>query len=202
MPQPTFRVTDVFSTYAIAGSSRSCHLFTASILSLFIRFVDILGPEDFLAPVCTLMVDKAALKYAKTRDAALISLPLGVYQHFSGTLQLNVSISTCLKLTFLTRDYSDSLYTTKSWTSSGKPNFSTQIQPKGRSPAGIVVRLPQPKALCSQSSRREEPFLQCSCSSRRFCRAESFRLNCNEQGVSQMFRSSRSSWLSSRLPRH
>lgn len=37
------------------------------------------------------MVDKVALKYVKTRDASLLALPLGVYQHFAGDLQLIVS---------------------------------------------------------------------------------------------------------------
>lgn len=40
------------------------------------------------------MVDKVALKYVKTREQSLLALPLGVYQHFSGIIQLTVSSPT------------------------------------------------------------------------------------------------------------
>lgn len=58
---------------------------------LFIRFVDVLGPKDFLAPVCGLLVDKVALKFVKTQDATLLALPLALSGHFSADIQLAVS---------------------------------------------------------------------------------------------------------------
>lgn len=37
------------------------------------------------------MVDKVAARFMKTRDVSMFSLPLGVYHHFTGSIQLNVS---------------------------------------------------------------------------------------------------------------
>jgi hypothetical protein len=62
----------------------------ASLFSLFVRFVEVLGAEAFLGPVCSLMVDKIALKLVKLRDLSLISLPLALLQHFDGLTQLRV----------------------------------------------------------------------------------------------------------------
>lgn len=49
-----------------------------------------LGPQTFLASLCSLLVDKVALRFAKTGDEILLNLPLAVAMHFPASLQLLV----------------------------------------------------------------------------------------------------------------
>ena len=58
---------------------------------LFSHFVEILGPADFLAPVCGLLVEKAALKYVKMQDTDLLVFPLALSGSFAADIQLLVS---------------------------------------------------------------------------------------------------------------
>lgn len=58
--------------------------------SLFTHFVEVLGPRDFLAPTCSLLVDKVALKLIKTQDMSLLALPLELFAHFAADIQISV----------------------------------------------------------------------------------------------------------------
>lgn len=58
---------------------------------LFVRFIEVLGPKDFLAPVCSLLVDKVAVKFVKSHDTSLIALPTAVMHAFPVEIQISVS---------------------------------------------------------------------------------------------------------------
>lgn len=65
------------------------------VYSFFGHLIDILGPKDFLAPVCLLLVDRSANRVARqgSEDTAnSLSLPLSALQRYPGDLQLSVSI--------------------------------------------------------------------------------------------------------------
>lgn len=82
----------------IAGTGTLHELFYTGTLftvldRLFVHFVEVLGPRDFLAPVCQLLLDKVAVRYMKSKDIALLELPAGVMAAFPANMQTSVSIT-------------------------------------------------------------------------------------------------------------
>jgi U3 small nucleolar RNA-associated protein 10 len=70
--------------------------------SFFAHLVNVLGPEDFLAPVCLLLVDKVAKRVVKDQAEDLkstLSLPVSLLQEFPVGLQDSVSFTSWLPLT-------------------------------------------------------------------------------------------------------
>lgn len=64
--------------------------------SFFIHLVDVLGPQEFLAPVCMLLVDRVANRVSRQHDdeaSASLGLPISLLRHFPRPSQLHVSTS-------------------------------------------------------------------------------------------------------------
>lgn len=64
------------------------------ISSFFTHLVDVLGAESFLAPVCVLIIGKAANKVVRQHGEDLkstLALPLSVLHHYPADVQLSVS---------------------------------------------------------------------------------------------------------------
>ena len=61
--------------------------------SFFGHLLDVLGPSEFLAPVCMLLIDKLANKVARQNAEealASLALPLAALQRYDRDLQLAV----------------------------------------------------------------------------------------------------------------
>ena len=62
--------------------------------SFFCHLVDTLGPDDFLAPICMLLVDNVANRVARQNAEEIkgsLSLPISVLHHYSDDAALSVS---------------------------------------------------------------------------------------------------------------
>lgn len=62
--------------------------------SFFCHLVDTLGPEDFLAPICMLLVDKMANRVVRQNTEEIkgsLSLPISVLLHYSSDAAISVS---------------------------------------------------------------------------------------------------------------
>jgi U3 small nucleolar RNA-associated protein 10 len=82
------------SKFVIMSLKRCAHL--NCVRSFFIHLVDVLGPDDFLAPVCMLLVEKVANRVVRQNDLELqntLSLPSAVMQHYAINLHIQVSHS-------------------------------------------------------------------------------------------------------------
>lgn len=63
--------------------------------NFFIHLVDVLGPTDYLAPVCLLLIEKAAnrvIRQSPDEARSTFALPLSLLHHYSSTLQLNILV--------------------------------------------------------------------------------------------------------------
>ncbi|OAX34660.1 hypothetical protein K503DRAFT_428951 [Rhizopogon vinicolor AM-OR11-026] len=61
--------------------------------NFFIHLVDVLGPQEFLAPVCMLLVDRVANRVSRQHDdeaSASLGLPISLLRHFPQPAQLHV----------------------------------------------------------------------------------------------------------------
>ncbi|KAJ8583913.1 hypothetical protein M405DRAFT_936925 [Rhizopogon salebrosus TDB-379] len=61
--------------------------------NFFIHLVDVLGPQEFLAPVCMLLVDRVANRVSRQHEgeaATSLGLPISLLRHFSRPSQLHV----------------------------------------------------------------------------------------------------------------
>ena len=64
------------------------------LLSFFAHLVDVLGAEDFLAPVTMLLLDKMANRIVRQPPVEVpntLSLPVSIFQRYSYSLQIHVS---------------------------------------------------------------------------------------------------------------
>jgi U3 small nucleolar RNA-associated protein 10 len=62
--------------------------------SFFSHLVDVLGPEDFLAPVCMLLIDKVANRVIRQNADEVqgsLALPISILQHYSNAVQILVN---------------------------------------------------------------------------------------------------------------
>ncbi len=72
-----------------------CLSFAEIISSFFIHLVDVLGPTDYLAPVCLLLIEKAAnrvIRQSPDEARSTFALPLSLLHHYPSVLQLNVRL--------------------------------------------------------------------------------------------------------------
>jgi hypothetical protein len=63
--------------------------------SFFAHLADVLGPADFLAPLCLLLVDRLSpkvVRQASSDAAATLSLPLATLSRHSAELQFSVRL--------------------------------------------------------------------------------------------------------------
>ena len=70
-------------------------------LSFFAHLVDVLGAENFLAPVTMLLLEKMANRIVRQPAVEVpgtLSLPVSIFQHYGYSLQIHVS--SFLLLTF------------------------------------------------------------------------------------------------------
>ncbi|KAK0476138.1 hypothetical protein IW261DRAFT_1643515 [Armillaria novae-zelandiae] len=61
--------------------------------NFFIHLVDVLGPTDYLAPVCLLLIEKAAnrvIRQSPDEARSTFALPLSLLHHYPSALQLNI----------------------------------------------------------------------------------------------------------------
>ncbi|KAF8889071.1 hypothetical protein BD779DRAFT_1714897 [Infundibulicybe gibba] len=61
--------------------------------SFFSHLIDVMGPHDFAAPVCMLLLEKAANRIVRQNDdeiQATLALPMSILQHYSPTIQIKV----------------------------------------------------------------------------------------------------------------
>ncbi|KAK0447887.1 uncharacterized protein EV420DRAFT_1647628 [Desarmillaria tabescens] len=61
--------------------------------NFFIHLVDVLGPTDYLAPVCLLLIEKAAnraIRQSPDDARSTFALPLSLLHHYPGALQLSI----------------------------------------------------------------------------------------------------------------
>ncbi|KAK0216141.1 armadillo-type protein [Armillaria fumosa] len=61
--------------------------------NFFIHLVDVLDPTDYLAPVCLLLIEKAAnrvIRQSPDEARSTFALPLSLLHHYPSTLQLNI----------------------------------------------------------------------------------------------------------------
>lgn len=61
--------------------------------SFFSHLVDVLGPDDFLAPVCMLLVEKTSNRVIRQNAdevKSAIALPISIVHHYSSTIQIFV----------------------------------------------------------------------------------------------------------------
>ena len=64
------------------------------LLSFFAHLVDVLGAKDFLAPVTMLLLEKMANRIVRqpaVEVPSTLSLPVSIFQHYSYSLQIQVS---------------------------------------------------------------------------------------------------------------
>jgi U3 small nucleolar RNA-associated protein 10 len=64
--------------------------------SFFTHLVDVLGPEDFLPPICMLLVEKIANRVVRQSSEEVqnsLALPSSVLDHNSSILQIRVRIT-------------------------------------------------------------------------------------------------------------
>ena len=62
--------------------------------SFFSHLVDVLGPDDFLATVCMLLIDKVANRVIRQNADEVqgsVALPISILQHYSNPVQISVS---------------------------------------------------------------------------------------------------------------
>lgn len=62
-------------------------------LSFFAHLVDVLGAENFLAPVTMLLLEKMANRIVRqpaVEVPSTLSLPVSIFQHYSYSLQIHV----------------------------------------------------------------------------------------------------------------
>ena len=62
--------------------------------SFFIHLVDVLGPQEFLSPVCMLLVDRVANRVSRQHEdeaSTSLGLQISLLRHFPRPLQLHVS---------------------------------------------------------------------------------------------------------------
>ena len=89
MPPIIFPVIGVLST-----GSDLCSGYKLTTLSFFTHLVDVLGPEEFLAPVCMLIIGKAANRVARQQGDdlhATLTLSLSIIHHYSSGVQMTAS---------------------------------------------------------------------------------------------------------------
>jgi len=63
--------------------------------SFFAHLVDVLGSDDFLAPVCMLLIEKVANRVVRQNVADIqssLALPISILQHYPPSLQNFVSV--------------------------------------------------------------------------------------------------------------
>ncbi|KAK0237018.1 armadillo-type protein [Armillaria nabsnona] len=61
--------------------------------NFFIHLVDVLGPTDYLGPVCLLLIEKAAnrvIRQSPDEARSTFALPLSLLHHYPSVLQLNI----------------------------------------------------------------------------------------------------------------
>jgi U3 small nucleolar RNA-associated protein 10 len=58
--------------------------------SFFTHLVDVLGPSDFLAPICMLLVQKNASRAIRKNADEALALPLSVLQHYEPSIRISV----------------------------------------------------------------------------------------------------------------
>lgn len=66
---------------------------THPLCSLFAHLANILGPRDFTAPLCMLLLEKSANRITRQTPEEiqmLLSLPISLFQHNSSELQIYV----------------------------------------------------------------------------------------------------------------
>jgi U3 small nucleolar RNA-associated protein 10 len=65
-----------------------------AVFSFFTHLVNVLGADDFLVPVCVLLVEKFANRVVRqnTEDSRnSLALPISIIQHYESSLQTRVS---------------------------------------------------------------------------------------------------------------
>lgn len=63
----------------------------SGLCSFFIHLIDVLGPSDFLAPSCMLLVQKTPSRAIRKNAAEALALPLAVLHNYSPALRISVS---------------------------------------------------------------------------------------------------------------
>jgi U3 small nucleolar RNA-associated protein 10 len=86
--------------HAIGGQSllsvlHAHYTILINIHRFFSHLVDILGPEDFLAPVCMLLIDKVVnriIRQSVEEVQMSLALPISILQHYPSTMQIFVRL--------------------------------------------------------------------------------------------------------------
>lgn len=101
----------MFLAIAVCGESLKCSIpevfAEIAIRSLFVRFVQAMGPSDILSTVAMLLINKSTSKILHADPGHVpdvLNLPLSILEHFAPTLQLAVRFYTlglraCILLT-------------------------------------------------------------------------------------------------------
>lgn len=66
-----------------------------SLRSFFVHLVNVLGPEDYLLPVCLLLVEKVAnrvVRQSAEEAKSTFALPISILHHYDGVLQNSVRV--------------------------------------------------------------------------------------------------------------
>lgn len=58
--------------------------------SFFMHLIDVLGPDDFLAPICMLLVQKTAARAIRRQPEEALSLPLTMLHNYSTSIKTSV----------------------------------------------------------------------------------------------------------------
>lgn len=69
--------------------------FLIGCYSFFVHLAQVLGPQEFLAPLCMLLVDKVAnraVRQTPEEAQATLALPVALSRHFSRPVQIYVSL--------------------------------------------------------------------------------------------------------------
>lgn len=78
--------------FCTPGVLRDPHV---NIRRFFSHLVDVLGPEDFLAPVSMLLIDKVVnrvIRQTVDEIQASLALPLSILQHYPHAMQISVKL--------------------------------------------------------------------------------------------------------------
>jgi U3 small nucleolar RNA-associated protein 10 len=65
------------------------------IFRFFSHLIDVMGPDDFLPPICMLLIDKVVNRVIRQSPIELqgsLALPISILQHYSSIAQILVRL--------------------------------------------------------------------------------------------------------------